>query len=269
MFNFIKKLLQKEWSANEKAGHPANQSTTDTKPISVTMAQIDAMDGRAFEFFCADLLCHRGFVKVSVTQRSGDQGVDVLAEKDGVKYAIQCKNHATPLDNTPIQEVYAGKEFYKCHIGVVMTNRVFSLGAQRLADTTGVLLWDRAHLQRMLGESCLEDTIVEPPHEELSNTEKPVDLSSELNSDLNPEATQPLDVFSPDKPETKVSFGIYNVDNKANEKHFGLRVDAEILRKFKVCASHTGRSVNSMLIQLMVRQIVAYETEYGEIRFDD
>ena len=59
---------------------------------------IDNMDGHSFEYWCADLLRDNGFENVSVTQGSGDQGVDVLAEKDGVKYAIQCKcySRATP-----------------------------------------------------------------------------------------------------------------------------------------------------------------------------
>ena len=51
----------------------------------------------------------KGFVNVEVTQGSGDQGVDILAQKDDVKYAIQCKRHKNPLGNTPVQEVNAGK----------------------------------------------------------------------------------------------------------------------------------------------------------------
>lgn len=55
------------------------------------LAAVDAMDGHEFEYFCAELLKENGFVNVEVTQASGDFGVDVLAEKDGVTYAVQCK----------------------------------------------------------------------------------------------------------------------------------------------------------------------------------
>ena len=48
------------------------------------------MDGHEFEYFCADLLEQRGFVEVEVTRGSGDYGIDILAEKDGVTYAVQC-----------------------------------------------------------------------------------------------------------------------------------------------------------------------------------
>lgn len=107
---------------------------------------IDQMDGIQFEHFCCSLLLQNGFYNVDVTRASGDQGVDVLAEKDGIRYAIQCKCFSSDLGNTPIQEIYAGKEMYNCHIGVVMSNRYFTPGAKELAEKTRVILWDRDKL---------------------------------------------------------------------------------------------------------------------------
>ena len=43
------------------------------------------MSGTDFEHFCADLLRLNDFSDVSVTPSSGDQGVDIIAKKDGVK----------------------------------------------------------------------------------------------------------------------------------------------------------------------------------------
>lgn len=56
----------------------------------------EEMDGHDFEYFCADLLSRGGFSEVEVTKGSGDYGIDILAEKDGVTYAIQCKRYTTP-----------------------------------------------------------------------------------------------------------------------------------------------------------------------------
>ena len=110
---------------------------------------IDNMKGYEFEYYCATLLEKNGFVNVEVTQGSGDQGVDILAQKDDVKYAIQCKRHSNPLGNTPVQEVNAGKIYYKCHVGIVMTNSIFTSGAIKLAEATGVLLWDGSKIRDM------------------------------------------------------------------------------------------------------------------------
>ena len=79
--------------------------------------------------------------------------MDIIAVKKGQKYAIQCKNYASPLGNKPIQEVYTGKTFYKCDIAVVMTNSIFTQSAQILAESTGVVLWDRDILSAMVTDS--------------------------------------------------------------------------------------------------------------------
>lgn len=53
--------------------------------------------------------------------------------------------------------------------------------------------------------------------------------------------------------------------NKDNIKHLGLRVDAEMLAKFRYVCGYTGRSANSQIIQLMLRFIANYEKEHGKI----
>lgn len=130
---------------------------TSLKPKQVHyisgVSAIDGMEGHEFEYFCADLLQKVGFSEVTVTPGSGDQGVDVLAAKDGIKYAIQCKNYASALSNTPVQEVSAGKQFYGCHVGVVMTNSTFTPGAIQLAAATNVLLWDRRKLDELIAKA--------------------------------------------------------------------------------------------------------------------
>ncbi len=106
---------------------------------------IDSMDGESFELWCASLLRKLDFVNVQVTKASGDDGVDILAEKEGIRYAVQCKCYSSNLGKGPIQEVNAGKTMpkYHCQIGAVMTNQYFTKGAKELAEANGVLLWDR------------------------------------------------------------------------------------------------------------------------------
>lgn len=106
----------------------------------------DNMEGHDFEYFCAELLKKNGFWDVAVTNGSGDQGVDIIAEKEGIKYGIQCKCYSSDIGNRAVQEVYAGKAFYKCHIGVVLTNRYFTNSAKKLAQSNGIILWDRDKL---------------------------------------------------------------------------------------------------------------------------
>jgi len=111
---------------------------------------VDTMSGTEFEAWCMELLKKMGFEHVESTKATGDQGVDILAEKDEVPYAFQCKCYATDLGNTPVQEVYAGLRYYHRNVGVVITNRYFTTGAKALAKATDVLLWDRDRLKRII-----------------------------------------------------------------------------------------------------------------------
>lgn len=111
---------------------------------------LDEMEGHEFEYFCADLLSERGFREVEVTKGSGDYGVDILAEKDGVTYAIQCKAYTSPVGVKAIQEAYAGRDYYDRMVGAVLTNQYFTKPAVEAAKKLKILLWDRGYLEEMM-----------------------------------------------------------------------------------------------------------------------
>lgn len=113
---------------------------------------LDEMEGHDFEYFCADLLEQNGFIDVEVTKGSGDYGVDVLAEKDGVTYAVQCKRYDGPVGVKAVQEAYAGRDYYDRMVGAVMTNQYFTEPAVAAARKLKILLWDRGYLETMMDE---------------------------------------------------------------------------------------------------------------------
>ena len=114
--------------------------------------QMDEMDGHEFEYFCADLLERQGFVDVEVTRGSGDFGVDILAEKDGVTYAVQCKRYQGPVGVDAVLRTYAGRDYYDCMVGAVMTNQYFTAPAVEAAGKLRILLWDRGYVDGMMEE---------------------------------------------------------------------------------------------------------------------
>lgn len=113
---------------------------------------VDEMEGHDFEYYCADLLRAGGFLEVQVTGGSRDYGVDILAEKDGVTYAIQCKCYSTPVGVTAVQEAYAGRDYYDRMVGVVLTNQYFTAPAVEVAEKLKIMLWDRGYLEGMMEE---------------------------------------------------------------------------------------------------------------------
>jgi len=117
------------------------------------MNKIDKMNGHEFEYFCADILKKNHFIDVEVTQGSGDHGIDLLAEKDGITYAIQCKRYSSNIGNAAVQQAHTGKSLYHKDIAVVLTNRYFTAQAQEEAKALGVKLWDRDKLNSMIESS--------------------------------------------------------------------------------------------------------------------
>ncbi len=122
------------------------QSTTPN------LSYIDSLTTRGLEFeeFTVKLLSKNGFINVRKTQGSGDYGIDVLAEKEGVTYAIQCKCYSDKVGNKAVQEAYSGKSFYNCMVAAVLTNNYFTKAAEETAKANNVLLWDRNKLDEFL-----------------------------------------------------------------------------------------------------------------------
>lgn len=75
--------------------------------------------------------------------------MDILAEKDDVTYAIQCKCYSDNVGNAAVQQAHTGKSLYHKDIAVVMTNRYFTPQAIEEAEVLSVKLWDRDKICEM------------------------------------------------------------------------------------------------------------------------
>ena len=118
--------------------------------MKYTIEELDAMEGHDFEHAVADLLRHNGYREVRATQASGDYGIDILARRKNVRYAIQCKRWKGPVGNKAVQEAGLGTDFYHCDAAAVITNSTFTKQAIKLAAGTGVRLWDRNFLLELI-----------------------------------------------------------------------------------------------------------------------
>ena len=97
-------------------------------------------DGHSFENWVAEALVGFGW-ESEVTSASRDQGIDVIASKNGKKIGIQCKLYTAAVGNKAIQEAHAGKVYYGLDAAAVLTNANFTSSARDLAVVTGVKLF--------------------------------------------------------------------------------------------------------------------------------
>lgn len=150
----IKKILDKAKSNTQKDDFIKNifkdrNISTLQLENNITIDDVDLMTGSEFELFIAQLFRKMGY-STQTTKASGDQGVDVIAERNGVKFGIQCKCYSNTVSNSAIQEVVAGKQFYHLDKVIVVTNSCFTKSAEELARANDVILWDRIILKEKL-----------------------------------------------------------------------------------------------------------------------
>lgn len=117
-------------------------------------------DPYEYERWCAGQLSRHGW-KAEATRSSADQGVDVVAEKDGLKVALQCKLHSNAIGNKAIQEVHAAAAFIDATHAAVVAPADYTRAARQLAGKLGVLLLHHTQLSKL--EELLADASASPP----------------------------------------------------------------------------------------------------------
>lgn len=114
-----------------------------------------ADDPGDFERWCAATLRREGW-RTRLTGGSGDQGADVVAERDGLAVVLQCKLYTKPVGNKAVQEAFAARRHYGAAHAAVVTNAGFTRAAVELAGTTGVILLHYSELADLAGRIAAE-----------------------------------------------------------------------------------------------------------------
>ncbi len=125
-----------------------------------SLKEIDKMKGLDFEVFVGQLLEQHGY-KTQNIKGSGDFGVDVIAEKRGVKFAVQVKRYQSKVSRTAISDAVAGKFHWDCEKAWVVTNSYFTSDAKILAKSTNCKLTDRDDLKKMMQDGSSFASIFE------------------------------------------------------------------------------------------------------------
>lgn len=96
-------------------------------------------DPTVYERYCGEVLDGLGWL-VRFTPATGDQGADILAEKNGLRLVVQCKLYSSPAGNDAVQQVIAAKGFYQADAAAVIASSGFTKAARQLAAAHGVHL---------------------------------------------------------------------------------------------------------------------------------
>lgn len=130
--------LVSDWIEREVAAF-GSPRTSEESPVQ-------SFTGHEYEEYCIKILRDGGW-EARQTPKSGDQGVDIIAERDGISVAIQCKNYRQPVGNKAVQEVLAGKSYEHADFAAVVSPAPYTKAARDLASATGVLLLHHEELR--------------------------------------------------------------------------------------------------------------------------
>ncbi|MFE7324493.1 restriction endonuclease [Streptomyces sp. NPDC057565] len=122
------------------------------RPYTGIMASIDAMNWREFEHHVAVLLRRDGCTGIVVHGGPGDRGVDVTAlTADGRSVVVQCKSFAPyrPVWSGELQKFLgAAKVQHQADVALFVATTSFTPDARAIAETHGVTVVDRGHLEK-------------------------------------------------------------------------------------------------------------------------
>lgn len=114
-----------------------------------------------FEEFIARLFDTQGY-KTEVTKKTGDYGVDVIAEKGLEKIAIQCKKYqeGNSVGNQTVQMLLGAMQLknLKANKGIIITTSEFTKQAYKQAESNNVELWNKSILHQKVRECLLCET---------------------------------------------------------------------------------------------------------------
>ncbi|MBI2665411.1 restriction endonuclease [Candidatus Woesearchaeota archaeon] len=110
-----------------------------------------------FEEFIAKLFRKMGY-KAHATKKTGDYGIDVIAEKDGKKIAIQCKQNqlGNNVGNVTVQNTLGSMWKIKADQSIIITTSNFTKQAEEQAKEAPVELWDNKYLKKMVRKYFIE-----------------------------------------------------------------------------------------------------------------
>jgi len=102
-----------------------------------------------FEEFIAEMFKKLGY-RARKTSNSGDYGVDVIAEKNGEKLAIQVKRHkvSNKVGSPTVRDTLGSKHKIDADKTMIVTTSYFTQPAKEQARNSPIKLWDKDKLRR-------------------------------------------------------------------------------------------------------------------------
>jgi HJR/Mrr/RecB family endonuclease len=121
-----------------------------SKSIEVKNIQdVNNLNPVEFEYFVREMFARQGY-RAWTTQKTHDNGADVIAEKNNERVAIQVKHSNKSISGYGVYQAYRGRYNYKAEKAILVTNNEFTNQAKLDAIRDSVQLIDSHEISRFL-----------------------------------------------------------------------------------------------------------------------
>jgi len=118
---------------------------------ALELANIDNINKTEFEDYVGRILTYRGF-KVEKTGDSLNLGVNFIAQKNNLKYAVQVIQQTVSVSRVAVSDAEREKHRYGCGRAMLITNGYFAQDAIELSVSKGCDLIDRYALANWIAD---------------------------------------------------------------------------------------------------------------------
>ncbi len=115
--------------------------------------QLLALSPSEFEQRIALLLEDLGWQNVVVRGGSGDRGVDITAQRDGLRYIIQCKRYTKPVGPNYVRDLVGALQIQQADRAILVTTSTFTNQSRLEARGQALELWDYRILWQRIEEA--------------------------------------------------------------------------------------------------------------------
>lgn len=138
-------------AAGVAKAHHEHQRAVSGQAAIEELLRVDCrlLSGTQFEDYLATVFALHGY-SVEQTGQSGDQGVDLVIARDGVRIAVQAKCYRGSVGNDAVQQAYTGRTYHQCARCAVVTNSRFTSAAIDVAQQVGCTLVDGERLRDLI-----------------------------------------------------------------------------------------------------------------------
>lgn len=112
--------------------------------------ELQSVKPYVFEHISASVMAKQGYEKVKVTRQSNDKGIDIICEKGGLLYVVQCKRYAAAVGSPDMQKFIGAMQNARADRGVFITTSTFTKEASIMANENNVELVDKYKLSEWL-----------------------------------------------------------------------------------------------------------------------